>query len=105
MIAAVLLRLAEIELEYRQERQAAGIEVAKRKGVYKGRQRGTTKGKPDRAIALAERGLQVAEIAEALGTSERTVHPYLRTGNWVRSPNQESEATPQEAGLPSSSIK
>ncbi len=81
MIAAVLLGLAEIELEYRQERQAAGIEVAKRKGVYKGRQRGTTKGKPNRAIKLAARGLGVAEIAQALGTSERTVHQYLRTGD------------------------
>jgi DNA invertase Pin-like site-specific DNA recombinase len=81
MIAAVLLGLAEIELEYRQERQTAGIEVAKRKGVYKGRQPGTTKGKPDRAIALAARGLRVAEIAKALGTSERTVHRYLRTHN------------------------
>ena len=42
MIAALLLGLAEIELEYRQERQAAGIEVAKSKGIYKGRKRGTT---------------------------------------------------------------
>jgi DNA invertase Pin-like site-specific DNA recombinase len=79
MIAAVLLGLAEIELEYRQERQTAGIEVAKRKGVYKGRQRGTTKGKPERATALAAKGLRIAEIATALGTSERTVHRYLRT--------------------------
>jgi DNA invertase Pin-like site-specific DNA recombinase len=74
MIAVVLLGLAEIELEYRQERQAAGIEVANGKGVYKGRQRGTTKGKPDRAVALAARGLRVAEIAKTLGTSERMVH-------------------------------
>ena len=44
MIAALLLGLAEIELEYRAERQAAGIDVAKRKGVYKGRKQGTTKG-------------------------------------------------------------
>jgi DNA invertase Pin-like site-specific DNA recombinase len=36
MIAALLLGLAEIEMEYRAERQAAGIEVAKRKGVYRG---------------------------------------------------------------------
>ena len=81
MIAAVLLGLAEIELEYRAERQAAGIEVAKRKGVYKGRRRGTTKGKPNRAIELAARGLRVAEIAKALGTSKRTVHRYLQSGD------------------------
>jgi DNA invertase Pin-like site-specific DNA recombinase len=30
--------LAEIELEHRAERQSAGIEVARGKGVYQGRQ-------------------------------------------------------------------
>jgi DNA invertase Pin-like site-specific DNA recombinase len=32
LVASVLFGLAEIEHEYRQERQAAGIAVAKRKG-------------------------------------------------------------------------
>ena len=45
MIAALLLGLAEIELEYRRERQMAGIEVARKKGVFLGRQqREPTKG-------------------------------------------------------------
>jgi DNA invertase Pin-like site-specific DNA recombinase len=79
MIAAVMLGLAEIELEYRQERQAAGIEVAKRKGIYQGRQRGTTKAKPDRAKQLAVKGLRVSEIATALGTSRRTIERYLKS--------------------------
>ncbi len=78
MIAALLLGLAEIELEYRQERQAAGIEVAKRKGIYKGRRKGTTKAEPTRAIHLRERGLTVAEIATALGANMRTVQRYLK---------------------------
>jgi len=77
MIAALLLGLAEIELEYRQERQAAGIEVAKRKGVYLGRKKGTTKGEPERARDLRAKGLKVVEIAQALGTSKRTVQRYL----------------------------
>jgi len=38
-----MLGLAEIELEYRRERQAAGIQVAKKKGSYKRRKKGTTK--------------------------------------------------------------
>ena len=38
--------LAEIELEYRRERQADGIRVAKSNGVDTGRKKGTTKGKP-----------------------------------------------------------
>lgn len=81
MIAAVLLGLSEVELEFRRERQAAGIEVAKTKGVYKGRRLGTTKGKPDRARELREKGLNPAEIATAVGTSERTVWRYLAVSN------------------------
>ena len=78
MIAALLLGLAEIELEYRQERQVAGIEVAKRKGIYKGRRKGTTKAEPSRARQLRAKGLTVAEIATALGTNKRTVQRYLK---------------------------
>lgn len=77
MIAAVLLGLIEVEVEFRRERQAAGIEVARRKGVYQGRKKGSTKGKPERARELRDKGLNVAEIATAMGTSERTVWRYL----------------------------
>jgi len=79
MIAAVLLGLAEIELEFRRERQAAGIEVAKKKGVYRGRKRGTTKGKPTRAAELADQGLKLKEIAAALGVSVPTAWRYLKS--------------------------
>ena len=37
MVASVLFGLAEIESEYRRERQAAGIAEAKERGVYRGR--------------------------------------------------------------------
>ena len=77
MLASVMFGLAEIELEYRRERQAAGIKVARARGVYQGRQCGSTKAKPQRARALRERGLTVPEIAQSLGTSERTVFRYL----------------------------
>lgn len=76
-LAAIMLGLAEIELEYRRERQMAGIEVAKNEGRYKGRQKGTTKMKPERAIELREKGLTVEEIATSLGVSERTVFRYI----------------------------
>jgi DNA invertase Pin-like site-specific DNA recombinase len=78
MIAAVMLGLAEIELEYRMARQIAGIEVAKAKGVYEGRKPGTFKAKPARAKELRDRGLKIKEIATALGTSNRTVMRYLK---------------------------
>jgi DNA invertase Pin-like site-specific DNA recombinase len=78
MIAAVLLAVAEMEQETRRERQAAGIAAAKERGIYVGRKAGTTKGKPDRAKKLAERGLTHKEIATALGISRRTVIRYLQ---------------------------
>ena len=57
MIAPLLLGLAEIELEYRWGwRQAAGIEVAKRKGIYKGRKAGTANSEPNRARNCGRRG-------------------------------------------------
>jgi DNA invertase Pin-like site-specific DNA recombinase len=77
MVAAIMLGLAEIEWEYRKERQTAGIAVAKKHGVYKGRKAGTTKNKPERARELRDRGLTADEIATALGISERTVFRYL----------------------------
>lgn len=49
MLAAVLLGVAEMEQETRRERQKAGIEAARERGIYSGRKPGTTKAKPDRA--------------------------------------------------------
>jgi DNA invertase Pin-like site-specific DNA recombinase len=80
LVASVLFGLAEIEQEYRRERQAAGIAVAKRRGIYRGRAKGTTKAKPARARALRARGLDAAEIANALHVSLRTVFRYLAEG-------------------------
>jgi DNA invertase Pin-like site-specific DNA recombinase len=77
LVASVLFGLAEIEMEYRQERQAVGIAVAKRRGVYRGRQKGTTKARPRRALVLRHQGLTVPEIAHALQVSQRTVFRYL----------------------------
>src|SRR5262245_41325376 len=77
MLASVMFGLAEIEQEYRRERQAAGIAVAKRNGVYRGRAKGTTKALPVRAQKLRSRGLKTAEIATVLGISPRTVFRYL----------------------------
>lgn len=79
MIASVLFGVAEIELQHAKERQAAGIAAAKQRGAYPGRQRGTTKAAPARALALRRHGLTVAEIARALGVQERTAYNYLKT--------------------------
>jgi DNA invertase Pin-like site-specific DNA recombinase len=77
MVASVLLGVAEMEQQTRKERQKAGIEAAKERGVYIGRKQGTTNGKPQRARELREKGLTHNEIAESLGVSRRTVFRYL----------------------------
>ena len=78
MLAAVLFAVAEMEQENRKERQAAGIAVAKKQGVYKGRKPGTLKNDPQRALKLREKGLGVGEIATSLGVTRMTVYRYLR---------------------------
>jgi DNA invertase Pin-like site-specific DNA recombinase len=79
MLAAVLLGVAEMEQETRRERQRAGIEAAKARGVYLGRKSGTTKAKPARAAALRDKGLTHDEIATAMAVSRRTVIRYLQS--------------------------
>jgi DNA invertase Pin-like site-specific DNA recombinase len=78
LIASLLFGIAEIELQHAKERQAAGIALAKQRGVYTGRQRGTTKAAPARAQTLRKHGLTMREIAQALSVKERTVYAYLK---------------------------
>lgn len=79
LIASLLFGIAEIELQHAKERQAVGIALAKKRGVYQGRKRGTTKANPDRAKTLRKQGLTVPEIANALDVSEGSVWNYLRS--------------------------
>lgn len=79
IVASVLLGLAEIELSNIRERQAAGIAVAKKKGTYTGRKKGTLKADPKRAKELHKQGLKPWEIANALDVSSKTVKNYLKT--------------------------
>jgi DNA invertase Pin-like site-specific DNA recombinase len=79
LVAGVLFAIAEIELQHVKERQAVGISLAKQRGVYKGRKRGTTKAKPQRARELRKKGMTLSEIAQALNVDRRTVTRYLKS--------------------------
>ena len=78
MMAAVILGIAEMEQQTRKERQSAGIAVAKKDGVYKGRKVGTLKADAARAQELRKAGHPVAEISNLLGVSRPTVYAYLK---------------------------
>jgi DNA invertase Pin-like site-specific DNA recombinase len=87
MVASILFGLAEIESEHRRERQAAGIAVAKERGVYRGRLPGTTKAARLRARQLRSRGLTVQEIAKVPDVSRRTAFRYPAESNQGLDPN------------------
>ena len=80
LIASLLFGIAEIELQHSKERQAIGIALAKKRGVYTGRRLGTTKAMPSQARALRKQKLTIPEIAQALGVKQRTVYNYLSSG-------------------------
>jgi DNA invertase Pin-like site-specific DNA recombinase len=80
MIASILFAVAEMEQETRRERQAAGIAVAKERGVYKGRQKGARKAGVDlsKVKSLRAKGLTHEEISQAMDVSVSSVRRYLR---------------------------
>ena len=69
--------IATFERELMLERQAEGIELAKQRGVYKGR-KPTAMAKGEEVLSLAERGLAKAEIARRTGISLSSVQRILR---------------------------
>jgi DNA invertase Pin-like site-specific DNA recombinase len=81
LVAGVLFAIAEIELQHVKERQAVGIALAKQRGAFKGRKRGATKARPQRARELRDKGMTLPEIAQALHVDKRTVSRYLKRGS------------------------
>lgn len=78
LVADVLFGITQIEAERSRERQAAGIEAAKKRGVYRGRKAGTLKADPARARALKKQGMKSKDIMELLGIRSRaTLAKYL----------------------------
>lgn len=85
IIAALLFGLAQIDREHILERQAAGIAIAKGKGVYKGKKPGAIKGRKqgqstDKVAKVAElyrKGVAVVDICKSESLSRNTVYKYL----------------------------
>ncbi|EKP0294613.1 recombinase family protein [Aeromonas veronii] len=70
--------IATFERELMLERQAEGIELAKQRGVYKGR-KPTAMARGEEVLALADRGLAKTEIARQTGISLSSVQRILKT--------------------------
>lgn len=70
--------IATFERELMLERQAEGIELAKQRGVYKGR-KPTAMARGEEVLALADWGLAKTEIARQTGISLSSVQRILKT--------------------------
>src|SRR6516164_8879925 len=75
MVLIVLGMVAEMELSFIKDRQRAGIEAAKAKGVYKGRPATFDHAK---IVALRKQGLGAMEIARTVGCKRGNVYKALK---------------------------
>jgi DNA invertase Pin-like site-specific DNA recombinase len=75
MVLTVLGMVAEMELGFIRDRQRAGIDAAKLKGVYKGRPATFDRA---RIVALRKEGIGATEIARAVGCKRGNVYKALK---------------------------
>jgi DNA invertase Pin-like site-specific DNA recombinase len=75
MVLTVLGMVAEMELGFIRDRQRAGIDAAKAKGVYKGRPATFDRA---RIVALRKEGMGATEIAKAVGCKRGNVYKALK---------------------------
>lgn len=74
MVLTVLGMVAEMEVGFIRDRQRAGIEAAKSKGVYKGR---PVTLDHQRILAMRAEGKGATEIARSIGCSRGAVYKAL----------------------------
>jgi DNA invertase Pin-like site-specific DNA recombinase len=76
MVLTVLGMVAEMELSFLKDRQRAGIEAAKAKGIYKGRPPTFDRAK---ILELRKQGMGATAIAEAVGCKRGNVYKALKS--------------------------
>ena len=75
MVLTVLGMIAEMEFGFIRDRQRAGIDAAKAKGVYKGRPATFDRA---RIVALRKEGMGETEVARAVGCKRKNVYKTLK---------------------------
>jgi DNA invertase Pin-like site-specific DNA recombinase len=75
MVLTVLGMVAEMELGFIRDRQRAGIDAAKAKGIYKGRPVTFDRA---RIVSLRKEGMGATEIAKAVGCQRGNVYKTLK---------------------------
>jgi DNA invertase Pin-like site-specific DNA recombinase len=75
MVPTVLGMVAEMELGFIRDRQRAGIDAAKAKGIYKGRPATFDR---SRIVSLRKEGMGASEIAKSVGCKRGNVYKALK---------------------------
>jgi DNA invertase Pin-like site-specific DNA recombinase len=78
LLLSVMGAFAEFERSLIKERQREGIELAKKKGVYKGRKPSLTDEQIDKLIQRAKAGENKSELAKEFGISRQTLYGYIK---------------------------
>jgi DNA invertase Pin-like site-specific DNA recombinase len=78
LLLSVMGAFAEFERSLIKERQREGIELAKKKGVYKGRKRSLSSEDVDVLSIRVGAGEKKSELAKEFGISRQTLYGYLR---------------------------
>jgi DNA invertase Pin-like site-specific DNA recombinase len=81
LLLSVMGAFAEFERSLIRERQREGIELAKKRGAYRGRRRSLTDDQVAELRRRAEEGVPKAALARELGVSRETFYQYLRTAS------------------------
>jgi DNA invertase Pin-like site-specific DNA recombinase len=79
LMMTMLAGFAQFERSMIRERQREGIELAKEKGVYKGRKPSLTDEQVEQLKARIAAGEKKAVVARDFGISRETLYAYLRT--------------------------
>ncbi len=78
LLLNVVGAVSEFERSIIHERQAEGIRIARKKGVYKGRKASLTQEQTTEAIRMVEAGIPKATVAREMKCSRETLYKYLR---------------------------
>ncbi|MDQ6616818.1 MAG: recombinase family protein [Actinomycetota bacterium] len=78
LLLSVMGAFAEFERSLIRERQREGIELAKKRGAYRGRRKSLNDDQAAELRRRAEAGVPKAALARELGISRETLYQYLR---------------------------
>lgn len=84
LLLSVMGAFAEFERSLIKERQREGIELAKKRGAYQGRQKCLTSEQVSMVSDAIRSGVAKARIARNLGVSRETIYRYMRENDSSR---------------------